>query len=51
MTEAEETCPTNEDVPMIVYREPYVDKNGVQCYREHIVPVAKWAEYEKEHGL
>lgn len=51
MNETEETCPNHEEVPMIVYREPYTDEKGVQCYREHKVPVAEWAEYEKEHGL
>lgn len=40
-----------EDVPMITYRENYIDANGVQAYHEHVVPVAEWPAYEKEHGL
>lgn len=39
-----------EDVPMIVCRQP-VTENGVQTFVEHRVPVAEWADYEREHNL
>ncbi len=40
-----------QDIPMITYRERIVDSDGVQSEKLHIVPVAEWTEYEKEHGL
>lgn len=42
---------TEDDTPMIVYRQPYVE-NGVQHEKVHgPMPVADWPAYEKENNL
>jgi len=42
----------SDDVPMIVYREPYRDENGAMTEKIHgPMPVEDWPAYEKEHGL
>lgn len=36
----------------IVYRQPVIDENGVQSYKEHgPIRTQDWPAYEKEHGL
>lgn len=40
-----------EDVPMITFREPIISADGVQSEKLHVVPVADWPAYEKEHNL
>lgn len=50
VSDAKESRPKDE-VPMIVHRQPYTDNDGVQKFKEHRVPVAEWAAYEKEHNL
>jgi hypothetical protein len=45
--DAKETSP---EVPMIVHREQYME-GSVAHTREHRVPLADWADYEREHGF
>lgn len=50
--EQNDTVNREDDRPMIVYRQTFVDANGVQQTKEHgPMPVEDWAAYEKEHKL
>lgn len=51
MTDNPRDTETDDDEPVIVYREPFIDEKGVQDYRIHRVPLADWPEYERKHGL
>jgi hypothetical protein len=49
-----EEVPVDDDIPMIVYREPYLDNiNGqpVQMSKEHRVPISEWPAYAQDHGF
>lgn len=49
--EDEQAKKNEEDVPMIVHRQPIV-VDGIATEKLHgPMPVSEWPAYEKEHGL
>lgn len=49
-TEKEDT-PDNDEQTYIVYKEPIMEPNGVQSFKEHRVKTEDWAKYEKDNNL
>jgi len=48
---ARDSRPEDDEQPMIVYKQRYVDSAGVQGEKEHRVPLSEWAQYEKDNNL
>lgn len=47
----EEATKEDDGQTYIVYREPVMEANNVQSFKEHRVKTEDWAAYEKEHNL
>lgn len=47
-----EDRPEDDETPMIVHRETYINDRGVQDVREHgPMPLADWPAYAKKNGF